>query len=82
MPRHPLVIAEVDERGPGLVKESVTVIDTKGEEEQVNAKFQLSNFNILENMETGAIELYLTRYGESPEHWLKANAYKYTIDVD
>jgi len=81
MPRHPLVIAEVDERGPGLVKESVTVIDTKGEDEQVEKRFQLSNFSILENTETGAIELYLTRYGESPEHWLKANAYKYEIEV-
>jgi hypothetical protein len=81
MPRHPLVIAEVDEEGPGLVQESATVIDTKGEGEQVAAEFQLSNFNLLENEQTGAIELYLTRYGESSEHWLKANAYRYEIKV-
>ncbi|MEI7437744.1 MAG: sialidase family protein [bacterium] len=55
MPRHPLVIAEVDERGPGLVKDSVTVIDTKGEHEQVAAEFQLSNFYVLENEQTRAI---------------------------
>jgi hypothetical protein len=81
MPRHPLVIAEVNETGPGLIRESLTVIDTKPEDEEVAPEFQLSNFNILENTETGAIELYLTRYGESPEHWLKANAYKYEIEV-
>jgi hypothetical protein len=82
MPRHPLVIAEVDERGPGLIKDSVTEIDTKGENEQVEKRFQLSNFNILENGETKAIELYLTRLGESSEDWLKANAYKYEIRID
>ena len=81
MPRHPLVIAEVDENGPGLVKDSVTLIDTKEEGEQVAAQFQLSNFGVLENERTKAFELYLTRLGESPEHWLKANAYRYTIDV-
>jgi len=82
MPRHPLVIAQVDESGPGLVKDSVTPIDTKDENEPVAPEFQLSNFNILENADTGTIELYMTRYGESPEHWLKANAYKYEIEVD
>ena len=81
MPRHPLVIAAVDESGPGLVKDSVTVIDTKGEHEQVAAEFQLSNFYILENEMTKVIELYLTRFGESPEHWLKANVYRYEIGV-
>jgi hypothetical protein len=81
MPRHPLVIAEVDERGPGLVRDSVTVIDTQGEQEQVAPQFQLSNFQVLENDQTKAFELYLTRYGESPEHWLKADVYRYEIEV-
>lgn len=81
MPRHPLVIAEVDEAGPALVKDTVTVIDTKGEHEAVHEYFQLSNFTAFENAQTGAIELYLTRYGEAPEHWLKANAYKYVIEL-
>jgi len=81
MPRHPLVIARVDETGPALIRDTVTVIDTKGEQETVAPEFQLSNFAALQNSRTGAIELYLTRYGESPEHWLKANAYKYVIDL-
>lgn len=81
MPRHPLVIAEVDESRPALLKDSVSVIDTKGEHEQVAPQFQLSNFYALENEETGAIELYLTRIGESSENWLKANAYRYEIEV-
>jgi hypothetical protein len=81
MPRHPLVIAEVDESGPGLVRDSVTVIDTKGEQEQVAPQFQLSNFQVLENEETKVVELYLTRFGTSPEHWLKADAYRYEIEL-
>ena len=81
MPRHPLVIAAVDEEGPGLIRDSVTVIDTKGEDERVAPEFQLSNFCLLENAQTGALELYLTRYGESAEHWLQANAYRYEIEL-
>lgn len=81
MPRHPLVVAEVDETQPALLRNTVTVIDTKGEDETVHQYFQLSNFSAFENTQTGAIELYLTRYGESPEHWLKANAYKYVIEL-
>jgi len=81
MPRHPLVIAEVDETQPALIRETVTVVDTKGEHEIAHPYFQLSNFSAFENTQSGAVELYLTRYGESPEHWLKANAYRYVIDV-
>lgn len=81
MPRHPLVIAQVDENMPSLKKDTVTVIDTKGDHEEVAPQFQLSNFCVLENTHTGVLELYMTRYGESPEHWLKANAYKYEVAV-
>ncbi len=81
MPRHPLIIAEVDETEPAPIKDTVAVIDTKGEHETVHQYFQLSNFSAFESTQTGAIELYLTRYGESPEHWLKANAYKYVIEL-
>jgi hypothetical protein len=81
MPRHPLVLAEVDEDGPGLVRDSVVVIDTRADDEVVAPQFQLSNFHLFENESTGAIELYMTRYGESTEHWLKANAYRYRIDI-
>ncbi|NPV46809.1 MAG: hypothetical protein HPY69_07615 [Armatimonadetes bacterium] len=81
MPRNPLAIAEVDETEPALIRDTVTTIDTKGEQETVHEYFQLSNFPAFEKTQTGAIEPYLTRYGESPDHWLKANAYEYVIEL-
>jgi hypothetical protein len=78
LPRRPLQIAEVDEAGPSIRRDTVTVVDdhrpnTDGPE------LQLSNFHMLENRETGDIEMYMTRYGENSEHWLIASAYRYRI---
>ncbi|HIG18069.1 MAG TPA: hypothetical protein EYQ31_12735, partial [Candidatus Handelsmanbacteria bacterium] len=42
---------------------------------------QLSNFHLLENRQTGEIELYLTRYGERESSRTHADAYKYTIEL-
>jgi hypothetical protein len=79
MPREPLQIAEMDEDIPAIRRETVTVIDDRGPEEDVDEQFQLSNFHVLENRHTGDFELYLTRYGERAHSWLDADAYKYTI---
>jgi hypothetical protein len=78
-PRYPLVIAEVDESIPALKRSTVTVIDDRqpGEGEGL----QLSNFSLLENRETGALEIFLTRFGADPKDFWGANAYKYTLSL-
>ena len=77
-PRYPLYIAEVDERIPALRKDTLTVVDDRDPNTDTDA-FQLSNFYVFENRETGKIELYLIRYGERASHWTHADAHKYTI---
>ncbi|MDA1164422.1 MAG: sialidase family protein [Planctomycetota bacterium] len=76
-PRYPLIIAEVDEVTFALKKDSVTEIDTRhpGEGERL----QLSNFWLIEDPETRALEIYLTRLNEIPDETFSANAYKYTL---
>lgn len=76
-PRFPLVIAEVDETIPAIRKSSVTVIDDRAEGE--SEMIQLSNFSILEDRETHAIELYMNRLGADPKDFWTGDAYKYTI---
>jgi len=60
-PRYPLNIVEVDQTYGTAIKASHTVIDTRREGE--SEKVQLSNFSMLQNRETGNIELYLTKLG-------------------
>ena len=78
-PRYPLYIAEVDERKVALMKKTLTIIDdlqpgdTRG--------LQLSNFSLLENRETGDLEIYLSRLGEKPDNVFSASAYKYTLKL-
>lgn len=78
-PRHPLVIAEVDESIPALKRDTVTRIDDRREED--SPRVQLSNFSCFEDRETHAVEIYLTRIGEAPEDFWGANAYKYTLTL-
>jgi hypothetical protein len=77
-PRYPLLIGQVDEAIPALRKDTLTVIDDRDPESDTT-EVQFSNFSVLENRESGEIELYMTRYGERHSHWLHADAYKYTI---
>ncbi len=76
-PRYPLYIAEVDERRAALKKNTLTVIDDRrpGDTDAV----QLSNFSLLENRETGDLEIFLSRLGERPDSVFSADAYKYTL---
>ena len=76
-PRYPLIIAEVDETKAALKKDTVTLIDTRRDED--GPGLQLSNFSLFENRETHALEAYLTRYGEDASCVWNADAYKYTI---
>ena len=78
-PRYPLIIAEVDETAAALKKQTVTVIDDRRPGQP--ADIQFSNFSLLENRETHALELYLTAYGEDPKDWRTANCYKYVVTL-
>ena len=77
-PRHPLIIAEVNERGL-LVKDTLTTIDKR--EEADSDKVQLSNFSILQDRETGLIEVYLNKIGQHEGFNWWADSYRYFIDV-
>ena len=80
-PRYPLVIAEVDESGatPALKKNTVTVIDDRQPGQPYSIHF--SNFNVFENRETYALDMYMTLYGEDPNDPSHANNYKYVITL-
>ncbi len=76
-PRFPLIIAEVDEETLGLIKETVTIIDTRhpGEGEQM----QISNFWCIEHGESKNLEIYVPRVYEDPTDLWTASTYRYTL---
>jgi len=78
-PRWPLQIAEVDETYGTLKKDTFTVIDTKRECD--SDLLQLSNFSLLEDRETGDIELWLAKIGQFGKNWLRAETWKYRIEL-
>ncbi len=78
-PRYPLVLVEVDEEIPALKRDTVTVIDRRRAGD--SARLQLSNFSLLENRETHALEIYLTRLGEDPDDFWGADCYRYTLKL-
>ncbi|MDA0841382.1 MAG: sialidase family protein [Planctomycetota bacterium] len=83
MPRHPLVIAEIDEPLHALKRSTVTVIDaldfvTAPEPDMAN--LQLTNFAMQENRETEDFEIYMTRYWRPKDRqvWL-GHVYRYVL---
>ncbi len=78
-PRYPLVIAEVDEAVPALRRRTVTVIDDRRPGQP--AALQLSNFSLLEDRRTHALELYLTTYGQDAKNVFTADCYRYTLTL-
>ncbi|MFC1452975.1 hypothetical protein ACFLSJ_06475 [Verrucomicrobiota bacterium] len=78
-PRHPLVMAEVNERGL-LVKDSLATIDKR--EEGDSEALQLSNFSFLQDRETGLIELTLAKLGQREGHTWWADTYRYFIATE
>lgn len=78
-PRFPLYIVEVNEENPSFKKDTLTIIDTRDSGKDTD-RVQLSNFALLENRETGNLEIYLTRLGENKITW-SADACKYTIEL-
>ncbi|MFO1458598.1 MAG: hypothetical protein U1G08_04250 [Verrucomicrobiota bacterium] len=64
-PRHPLVIAEVDEDAAALRRDTVTVIAQRTPVQGPNVQY--SNFSLLEDRETHALEILLTTFGQELE---------------
>ena len=62
-----------------LVRETLTTIDTRREGD--SPELQLSNFHILEDRETGLIELYLSKIGQREGAIWWADCWRYFIDV-
>ena len=78
-PRYPLYIAEIDEDRMAVKKDSLIMVDDRRVDEGDSEKLQLSNFALLENRETLGIEIYITRIGQSAEHFWRVGVYKYTL---
>lgn len=80
-PRYPLVIAEVDEKGPALKRKTVTLIDDRKSDEGPGVQF--SNFSLLEDRETHELVLVLTTYGQEadPKEWATADCYRYALTI-
>jgi len=78
-PRHPLLMAEVDESKAALKKDTLTVIDDRAPDQPGGIQF--SNFSLLENRETHALELYITPIGCDPKDWRNADCYKYVLTL-
>ncbi len=57
-PRFPMQICQVDEEYGHLIKDTLTVIDTVREGQW---KVELSNFNLLEDPDTGNLEIRMTK---------------------
>lgn len=79
-PRFPLQIAEVDEKWGILKKDTVTIIDDKADGE--SEKMQLSNFCILQNRETGNVEICMTKLGQYDDRsTYNGDVLKYIIEI-
>ena len=81
--RWPLQICEVDEDYGFLKKDTLTVIDTKREGE--SEKLQLSNFSILEDRETGNLEIQLAKPGQydfDGKSTYHCESWKYIIELN
>jgi hypothetical protein len=79
-PRHPLVIAQVDDRGL-LIKDTLTTID-KREPGDSDKLCLTTDSGILQDRETGLIELYLNKELQREGYHYWADCYRYFIDVD
>jgi len=77
-PRHPLVICRVDARGL-LEKKSLAIIDKR--EEGDSEELQLSNFCVLQDRQTGIIEIFLNKLGQREGYTWWADCYRYFVEV-
>ncbi len=79
-PRHPLVIAEVDEERAALKRHTVTAIDDR---QFGQGDIQFSNFPVLEDRFTHDLILHITTFGQEPNpaDWATAANYRYTLTL-
>ena len=80
-PRHPLVIAEVDETSGTLRRDTVTLLAER--KAYHGPQVQFSNFSLIEDRESHALELYLTTYGQepAPADWATADSYQIRTEL-
>ncbi len=79
-PRSPLHIAEMQEEPYALKRDTITVIDERGEGD--TERTQISNFRYFQDRETGDVVVFATRFGENDaKHWKKANYYRYRVAI-
>ncbi len=81
-PRFPLHIAQIDETLGVPKRETLTVIDTKRESE--SDEIQLSNFSLMEDRESGHLEVALAKlcqYGGKENSYF-CDAWRYYIELD
>lgn len=83
-PRYPLQIVEVDEDSavPSFKRDTLTVIDDR-DPERDSEHVQLSNFSVVDDRETGQVEIYVIRLGErggGDDVW-SADAYRYLLEL-
>jgi len=79
-PRYPLIMAEVEEETGFLVKGSRTIVEDRDPATE-SEKLQLSNFTLLDDRETGRIELSMTKLGANRDDFWRSDAYRYCIEV-
>jgi hypothetical protein len=77
-PRHPLVIAEVDEEKAALKRNTVTALDDR---QPGQGDIQFSNFPLIEDRATHELILHITTFGQEkkPQDWATAENYRYTV---
>lgn len=79
-PRYPLQIVEVDETIPAFKRDTLALVDDR-DPARDSEHVQLSNFSVVEDRETGDLEVYLVKLGEKgggDDVW-SADAYRYTL---
>ncbi len=80
-PRHPLVLAEVDETTAALRRETVTVLAARSPDH--GPQIQFSNFSLYEDRDDHDLVLHLTTYGQepNPNEWATADAHRYRVTL-
>lgn len=80
-PRWPLHIAQVDDERGCLLRDTLTVIDTRRDDEP--DKLQLSNFGLYQDRETGDFRVTLSKLGQfGQEQVFKSDCMEYLISID
>lgn len=77
-PRYPLFIAEIDETKVAVRLSSLVLIDDRRKDE--SDRVQLSNFSILEDIESDRFEVYITRIYSDPELCWHAGVDRYLFE--